>query len=63
MDNVDGRDENLVITMDDVEDEIRYWSNSLIGDVVGEQIPFSAMNGFVSSQWKEIANPENPTSQ
>ncbi|GAB2223462.1 hypothetical protein Droror1_Dr00017603 [Drosera rotundifolia] len=48
LEKTDRRDEEISITMDDVEDEIKYWNNAMIGYVVGEQVPFSAVEGFLS---------------
>ncbi|GAB2290839.1 hypothetical protein Dimus_025103, partial [Dionaea muscipula] len=42
--NEENRDEDLVFTFEDMVEERLYWANALIGNVLGDRIPFSAMN-------------------
>lgn len=49
---VSRRNEDIVILLDEVVDARRYWSVSLIGYVLGDQVPFSVMKAFVDRNWK-----------
>lgn len=55
--HVERRDEDKVITLDDVVDERGYWSNALIGYVLGDRVPYSAMSGFIQAQWNHAFRP------
>ncbi|GAB2268899.1 hypothetical protein Dimus_003841, partial [Dionaea muscipula] len=51
---VDCREEEIIISADAVAAEMRYWGLALISYVLGDRVSFSAMEGFVRSQWKEV---------
>lgn len=52
------RDECIQISLDDVEEERMYWANSLIGYVLGLEVPFTVMEGFVRRFWNYVVKPE-----
>lgn len=47
------RPEPVHIKMEDVEEEINYWSSSLICYVVGANPPIQVMEGFVRRIWRQ----------
>ncbi|GAB2212716.1 hypothetical protein Droror1_Dr00020697 [Drosera rotundifolia] len=48
------RDEDIVITLDEVRPARQFWETSLIGYVIGDKILFKVMEGFVRNQWREV---------
>lgn len=54
----DQRDEEVVISLDEVVPERNYWSLAVIGYVLGENVPFSAMDGVVNNAWSRVVKPK-----
>ncbi|GAB2282641.1 hypothetical protein Dimus_017179 [Dionaea muscipula] len=54
---VERLDDEVVISEDEVAAELEFWRHAVIGYVLGDRIPFSAMENFVRSQWKDISMP------
>ncbi|GAB2212966.1 hypothetical protein Drorol1_Dr00020973 [Drosera rotundifolia] len=51
-------DDDLVITLDDVIEECRFRDLAVIGYVLGDNLLFKAMEGFICTQWKDVSLPE-----
>ncbi|GAB2275118.1 hypothetical protein Dimus_039109 [Dionaea muscipula] len=49
--------EELVFSDEDVADELAYWKEAVIGYVLGDTIPFSAMDSFVTKHWSMVSRP------
>lgn len=48
------REEEVVLTKEDVQTEREYWKHALIGYLLGDSAPFTAMKNFVY-QWRDVA--------
>ncbi|GAB2277071.1 hypothetical protein Dimus_011780 [Dionaea muscipula] len=49
--------EELEITAEDIAPELAFWQDAIIGYVLGDLVPFSAMESFVRRQWSGISMP------
>ena len=48
-----GESSKVVISMEDIEDEVEFWKPSLVGYVAGANPPLHVLEGFARRLWKE----------
>ncbi|XP_074289449.1 uncharacterized protein LOC141614601 [Silene latifolia] len=55
---VKGNESEVIINEADIADEVKYWSTTLVGTVMGKQTSIVELNSLVSKNWNHITTPE-----
>ncbi|XP_074278545.1 uncharacterized protein LOC141602132 [Silene latifolia] len=54
-------DAEVIIDLEDIAEEVDYWSTTLVGTLMGRQTTIVELNSLISKHWNHITTPESPT--
>ncbi|KAL9225031.1 hypothetical protein vseg_001003 [Gypsophila vaccaria] len=46
--------DTVVIELDDVKDELDYWSTTLVGSILGRRVSLAQLQSLVHKHWSHI---------
>ncbi|KAL9238845.1 hypothetical protein vseg_013217 [Gypsophila vaccaria] len=51
-------DDKIVIDLEDVQEEIDFWSTTLVGTVLGRRVSLAQLNSLVHKHWNHVSPPD-----